>query len=137
MSSFLPGALLEVTHFLPTFREVLLVIVLGTIERARWNDLCRDRPGVALFLRDAILGHTRKTFLFRRVKENSGAILLAEVGALAVHLRGIMVGPEHVEQVVVAHLGGIELNLHRFGVTSRVGADVFVSRILRVTADVT
>src|SRR5580693_9566951 len=70
------------------------------------------------------------------MKENRGAVLRAEVRSLAVHLRGIVCLPEHVEQFFVTHLRGIKRDLYHFRVAGFIGAHVLVGRILRMPAAV-
>src|SRR5215470_18010957 len=68
------------------------------------------------------------------MEENRGAVLLAEVGSLAVHLRRVVNGPENVEQFVVADLFGIKRNLYNFRMPRSIGADVSIRWILGVAA---
>ena len=48
-----------------------------------------------------------------------------------------MIVPENFEQVVVADYLGIERDLDNFGVASAIGADIFVSWVVQLTAGVT
>jgi hypothetical protein len=70
------------------------------------------------------------------MEKDRRAILCAPVRALAVQLRGIVIFPENLEQIFVANLGGIELDFHSLGVTGAVGADIFVGRIVHLSAGV-
>src|ERR1700674_2460635 len=70
------------------------------------------------------------------MEEDCGAVLRAEIRALAVYLRGIVHLPEGVEQLFVAHLRRVEGDLHDFGVAGFVGADIFVRGIWGVSAAV-
>src|ERR1700730_5546670 len=68
--------------------------------------------------------------------EDDRTILRADVRTLAVQRGGIVVRPENIEELLVAHERWIELDLHHFGMASLVRAHVFVSRILCCTAGV-
>src|ERR1700722_20283818 len=70
------------------------------------------------------------------MRENRGAVLLAEVGPLAVHLCWIVQVPEDVDQHVVVHFFPIEFALPHFGFAGLVGTDIFVSRIFGVAVAV-
>ncbi len=74
--------------------------------------------------------------LFRRMGEDRGAVLLAEVGSLAIHLGWIVQVPEGFDQSLVADFGWIEFDLDDFGVAGLVGADVFVRGIFSVAVAV-
>src|SRR6185437_3242268 len=69
--------------------------------------------------------------------EDCRAVLLAEVRALTVQLRGIVVLPENIEQVFIGNSGGVVIDLDRFRMACGVGANVFVGGVLHLTADVT
>src|SRR5213592_3589979 len=68
--------------------------------------------------------------------ENRRPILSAEVRALAVQLRGIMILPEDIQQGFVRSLCRIVVNLNCFRMSCAVGADVFIRRILHLAAGV-
>src|SRR5579859_7723897 len=70
------------------------------------------------------------------MKENRAAVLLAEIRALAVDLRGVVHLPESVQELLVAQLRGVEGDLDDFGVTRLAGADIFVGGIRGVAAAV-
>src|SRR5713101_3312226 len=84
--------------------KVALVVVFGSIERAGWGDFRGD--GLAEFAAGLQRGlrFFRNGFLLRRMEEDRGAVLRAEVRALAVDLRGVVHLPEGVEQLLIAHL---------------------------------
>src|SRR5258708_4088958 len=71
-------------------------------------------------------------YLLGRMGENRGAVLLAEVGALAIHLGRIVQVPEGFDQGLVTDFGGVEFDLDDFGVAGLVGADIFVRGIFVV-----
>ena len=64
------------------------------------------------------------------------AILRTDIVALAHSLRGIMRFPEHLQQLVVADLGGIEHHEHDFGVARAAAAHLFVRGVGRVATGV-
>src|SRR5882757_9853483 len=70
------------------------------------------------------------------MRENRGAVLLAEVRPLAVDLRWIVQVPENVDQRLVLHFFRIEFDLYHFGVAGLVGANIFVSWIFGVAVAV-
>src|SRR6266852_5207746 len=114
--------------------QVLLVILFGAPEGARLCDLGGDwalelAAGVKRLLRFLCGG-----FLLRRMKENRGAVLLAEVRPLAIHLRRIVNAPESVQQLRVGNFLRIKGYLDDFGVAGGVRAHVFVCRIFLVPA---
>src|SRR5262244_4356241 len=100
--------------------EIALVILLRAIERAGGSNFGRYGPVEFLAGFQSNLGLVGDRFLFRRMGENRGTILLAKIGALAVHLRGIVHMPEGVDQRFVTDLGRVEGYLHDFGVASLV-----------------
>src|ERR1700688_4782166 len=63
------------------------------------------------------------------MEKNRCAILSAEVRALAIHLRGVVSFPEHIEQLFEGNFRGVEGDLHDFGMPSFVGADIFICGI--------
>jgi len=74
--------------------------------------------------------------LLGRMGENRGAVLLTEVGALAVHLGRVVQVPEGFDQRLVADFCWIKFDLDHFGVAGLVGADVFVRGIFSVAVAV-
>src|SRR5262249_19712401 len=84
--------------------QVLLVIVLGVIERGRVEDLGGD-PAVAPLRQHPLVGIARglgEPALLRRVDVDARAVLRADVVALPHTLRGIVSLPEHAQQIAVA-----------------------------------
>src|SRR6266403_3882825 len=63
------------------------------------------------------------------MEKNRGAILSAEVRALAIYLCGIVSFPEHIEQLFEGHFSGVESDLHHFGMPGFVGADILICGI--------
>ena len=70
------------------------------------------------------------------MNEDRGAVLRADVGPLAVHLRWIVDLPESIKQLIVADFLWIEGDLHDFGVAGCVRADIFLRGIQSVAAAV-
>src|SRR5579862_7593288 len=66
--------------------------------------------------------------------EDRGAVLRADVGTLAVHLRRIVHLEEQLDELGVAHLRGIERHFHDLAMIGRAGADLAVVRIVGVAA---
>ena len=89
------------------FLQILLVVVLGFVERHGGNDLGGDGLGKAMRLFESFFGGAGGGFLLRCGEENGGTVLGAEVRALAVDLGGIVILPEDFEQLLIGELGGI------------------------------
>src|SRR5581483_11279633 len=119
--------------------EVLLVIVLGVIERRRRTDLGRDSTVAFLVKRllEGILRPLRRLELPVAVGINGRAVLRAGVVALAHPLRRIVTFPEDFEQFFVAHHFRIEDDEHYLGMVGETAAHFLVGRILGITARVT
>src|SRR5579864_999695 len=116
--------------------QILLVIVLGGIERDRGDDLGGDWLRVFVRLVERFLRSLRFLRLFGRMIENRGSVLRAPVRTLAVDLRRIVVLPENFKQVGIADLGRVIVDFHRLGVSGAVGANFLVGWILGLAADV-
>lgn len=71
------------------------------------------------------------------VIKNGGAILCADVGALAIEGGRVVDFPEDFEQVLERDLSRVVDYFDGFGVACFVGADVFVSRIFEAACRVT
>src|SRR5205807_3639237 len=75
--------------------QVLLVVVLGPVEGGRRDDLGDDRAAEGpLALQLPLRGQGRR-LLLGIVKEDRRAVLRADVRALAIRGRGIVILPEH------------------------------------------
>lgn len=74
---------------------VVLVGGLGGKEGGGFGDLSNDGPGEVLL--DGGAGVGGEFFLFVAVVEDTGAVLGADVGALAVELGGVVQAPEPVK----------------------------------------
>src|SRR5690606_32548854 len=115
---------------------VLAVVLLGGVERVQRRDLGHDRrvPDLlGLQLRDHFL---RDPLLLLGMIEDRGAVLRADVGALAVQRRGVVDREEDAQQVAVGELVRVELDLHDLRVAGRAGADLLVRRVGHVAAGV-
>lgn len=66
--------------------------------------------------------------------EDDGAILLAHIRSLSVHLGRIVDSEEPAYQCLVGYLRRVEGNLDRFGMAGRAGRDLLVARIIRMAA---
>src|SRR6185312_14511985 len=87
-------------------RQILLVIILGKEERRRVGDLGGD--GAVTLGGEFLLVHRLRGlgcfFLLRREGVDGGAVLCADVGALAHALRRVVALPERLEQGLVGNL---------------------------------
>src|SRR5689334_17431131 len=83
--------------------EILLVIVLGVVERRRIEDLGGD--GAKTLLAELALEHGARGLglglLVGRESVDAGAVLRADIVALAHALRRIVVLPEHAQDRLV------------------------------------
>src|SRR5215469_5089221 len=68
--------------------------------------------------------------------ENCRTVLCSPVRPLAVQLRGIVILPKHLEQILIGNLGRVVLNLDRFGVSGAIGANIFVGGVWEMAASV-
>ncbi len=71
----------------------------------------------------------RLCFLLRGGREDGGAVLRADVVALAVKLRRIVGGEADIQQIAVAHFFRIESDANRFCMTGCAAADLLIGRI--------
>ena len=115
------------------------MIRLGVIEIASRFDLGGD--GANAGLGEALLVHGLAGECSGELRIGGGvdgaAVLRAHVVALAHALGRIVVFPEHLEQLLEAHLGRVERNQHYFGVAGAAAACLFVGGVGRVAAGVT
>src|SRR5262245_1541771 len=120
------------------FRQILLVIVLGEVERRRIEDFRGDRteaPGLelALVVRFRGLGGFA---LCGRERVDAGAVLRAHVIALAHALGRIVVFPECLEQLLVRDLLWVIDDQNHLVVPGAAGANLLVRRVGRVATGV-
>src|ERR1700733_3766402 len=118
--------------------QILLMIILGEEERRGIADFRRDRAHVLGFERFGIGGFRRLGggALRRREHINAGAVLGADVAALAHALGRIVVLPKRLEQALVGNLFWIVDHEHDFVVAGAAGADFLVGRVRRQTAGI-
>ena len=119
--------------------QILLVIVLGIVERFRGGDFGRHLARVARFthgLLETLKAGARGGILLRRERINGRAILCAVVVALTHALRRVVVLPEDLQQLFVADYRRVIDHAHRFRMPGFAGADFAIGRIRRVTARV-
>src|SRR5262245_53642261 len=119
-------------------RQILLVVVLGEIERRRVEDFGGD--GVEAPRLEFLLVHRLRRLggfaLRRRGYIDAGAILRADVVALAHALRRVVVLPEGLEELIVGDLLRVIDHLHDLVVAGAAGADLLVGRIGRQAAGI-
>src|SRR5260370_1846984 len=87
--------------------KIALVVLLGAIKWTCCGDLRGDR---AAEFSAGVQGGFRffcRGFLLWRMKENRGAVLLAEIRPLAGYLRRRMHLPKSVQQLLIVYLRGI------------------------------
>src|SRR5262245_22572733 len=106
---------------------VVLVILLGIVERCRRHDLGLDRLLEALG--DLSLRCVRQGPLLLAVIVDRAAVLVAVVAELAILRQRVDVVPEHVEQLLVAHLGRVVDDLDRLGVSGAAARDLLIAGI--------
>src|SRR3954453_7080205 len=114
--------------------QAILVEILGGIEICERDHLRHD--GTRPFGLSALDGAFGGVALRVVVVENCGAVLRADVVALAVCGRRIVQAEEKVEDVVVRNLRRIELDLQRLGVAGAAGFHVRVARVVERAAGV-
>src|ERR1700737_1073977 len=114
---------------LATLLEVLLVIILRRIERGRRRDLRPDR------LAPVFLGPVERCGSGRLLggvrEEDRRPVLGAQIPTLTVQGRWIVVGPEKIQQLLIAHCGWIKLDLDGFGVPGPSAANLSVRGAFR------
>src|SRR6267154_3181878 len=70
------------------------------------------------------------------MEENRRPVLCSKIRSLPVHLRWIVHVPKRFHQLLVTHFRWIERHLHHFRMPRRIGADLFVRRIVRLPSAV-
>src|SRR5207244_433591 len=118
------AAALHVAAAAASLLEVLLVVVLGPPERRGRRDLGDDRSAEATRPLELVERSAGGVLLLGVVDEDGRAVLVADVGPLAVELGGIVTGPEDVEQLLVGDPLGVVVDLERLGVARLVRAHV-------------
>src|SRR6267154_704193 len=119
-----------------TLFQIALMILLAYVERAGRGYLRGDRLAELAAGLQCSFRFFRGRLLLWRMEEDRGAVLRAEVRALAVHLRRVVHLPESVKQLLIGQRRWIESNLHDFGMPGFIGADIFIRGIFSVAAAV-
>src|SRR5438034_1818697 len=95
--------------------QIFLVILFGAVELSCGGDFRRKGPPEFAAGFQSVASLLRNRFLLRRVKENRGAVLSAEIRTLPVHLRGIVDLPKHIQELLVTYLCRVKRHLHYLG----------------------
>ena len=66
--------------------------------------------------------------------KNDGAILRTNIRPLPIASGRVVITPKNIEQVLVAHLRGIEFDFDHFRMTGVMAANLFVGRVFRRAA---
>ena len=103
------------------------MVLFGFIERTGRHDCGLDRLLEAF--RNRRLRCFRERALLVAVIEDRAAVLVAVVAELPILCQRIDVVPEHVEQLLIAHLGRVVHDLHCFGVAGAAARDLLVAGI--------
>src|SRR5258708_16173049 len=111
---------------------VILMILLGLVERTGRHDRRLDRLLEALLNR-RLRGFRQRPLLVAMI-EDRAAVLVAVIAELPILRQGIDVLPKHVEQLVIAHLGRVVYDLHRFGLPPAALRDLPVPGLGRLPA---
>jgi len=116
--------------------EIVAVVVLSRVERGERRDL-RDNRSVPHAGRgqvaDDLLGDG---LLLLAVVEDGGAVLRADVRALAIQRRRVVHAEKDVQQVAERDNRGVERDVDDLGVARRAAADLTVRRVDDVAARV-
>ncbi len=110
----------EIAARAAVFLEVSLVVFLGAPEGGRRLDHGCDGTPERTGGLESLLGLDGLLLLLGRVEEDHRAVLVADVGALAVDLGRVVHLPEGLEQGLVGDSGRVVLHLHHLGVTGAV-----------------
>src|SRR5215468_10068538 len=113
---------------------VILMILFGLVERPGWDDRRLDRLLEALLHR-RLRGFRQRPLLLAMI-EDRAAVLVAVIAELPILRQRIDVVPKRVEQLVIAHLGRVVHDLHRFGMPGAAVRDLLVAGIGGVPAGV-
>src|SRR5262245_45530960 len=113
---------------------IILMVLFGFVERAGRND-GGSNGLLEAFRNRRLRGFSQHTLLVA-VIEDRAAVLVAVVAELPILRQRIDVVPEHVEQLLIAHLGRVIHDLHRFGVAGAAARYLLVAGIGGVPAGI-
>src|SRR5207253_3252056 len=116
--------------------QISLVVFLSAIKLRSGRDFSDYRTTIARGSLKLALGSFSNGLLLRGMKEDGGAVLRAHVWTLAVRRGGIVHVPESLKQLLVRNLRRVIGQLHHFGVTSLIGANILIGRILGLAAQI-
>src|SRR5207244_8502171 len=116
--------------------EVVLMVLLGSVEGLQRRDFGHDRPVPNSGLVDLSDDLPRRLFLLRRGVEDRGSILGADVATLSIQRGRIVDGEEDPQDVRERDDAWVERNLHGLGVARRVRADGLVGGVREPTAGI-
>ena len=122
-----------------TTAVVTQFVLLGSVATDKYVGPLLDVFGDRLYFPATFAGRgdmSRGGLLLRARGEDQGAVLRADVVALTHALRGVVVLPEHPQQVGVRHLRGVEDHPDDLGVGRAAGAHLLVRRVRRDPAGV-
>jgi len=105
---------------------IILVVGLGGEKRGGRGEIGHDRLAEGAAGGEVLIRLQRGFSLRFGVEEDDGAILRAEVVALAVEGRGVVNFPEDREQLLVGDEGRVILDLHGLRVPGLAGGDQLV-----------
>lgn len=111
------------------------MVIFSRPKARRREDLRHDWARVFALL--AIARCNRGALLLLTVREDSRAVLIADVGSLTIELRRIVKLPKKLQESFITDALRVESYLDGFGVAGRVTANLTIGRILDVAADVT
>ena len=111
---------------------IVLVVVLGRIERRRGADGRDDRPAEALL--DLRLGGLGEPPLLGPADEDLGAIAVAAIAELPAGVERVDVAPEDVQQLRVTDARRVVAHLHDLRVAGPAGRHALVGRVRDLAA---
>jgi hypothetical protein len=110
------------------------VIIFRLIEGSGRLHVCGNRAAESPGCFESCLGCARGLLLFGRMEKDYAPVLRPDIRTLAIHLRGIVRLPEHVQKLIVADFVRIILDLDDFGMTGPISTDILICWIGSVPA---
>src|SRR5258708_25891820 len=123
--------------FHPAFFQIALMVLFRPPKSGCGGNFRGYRPIEFLARLECFLQFVRGGLLLWRMKENSSAVLLAEIRPLPIDLSWIVQLEKNIEQLFVREVLRIKSNLHNFSMARCVCAYILVGRILHFSAAVT